>query len=64
MSKPLPRINVTWTQPYLPVSYNPFYTPSSVSLEMARLEQVDRAVEAMTEYPDAVKIISAIQSRQ
>ena len=42
----------SWTQPYN-VSMNPFYSAPGVETEMARLEQVDRWVDAMFAYPDA-----------
>lgn len=54
----------TWTQPYLPTSYNPFYERKvDVADEMARLEQVDRWVDAMFAYPDAEEVLNKTRRR-
>lgn len=56
-------INTSWTQPYLPTSYNPFYERSvsrrelTVQEELARLAEIDNQVALMDSYPDAEKII-------
>jgi len=47
----------SWTQPYN-VSMNPFYSAPGVETEMARLEQVDRWVDAMFAYPDAEEVLN------
>ena len=54
--------SASWTQPYLPTSYNPFYerTPSSVSEEMIRIEAVDCIVQNQLTYPDAERIINTV----
>lgn len=51
-----------WTQPYLPTSYNPFYTHRALTIaqEMERIEQIDSWVDAMHTYPDAVKILQSV----
>jgi hypothetical protein len=57
-------IRYSWTQPYLPTNYNPFYTPSTehvVTEEMIRIAAVDNIVEHMSTYPDADRIIKQIQ---
>jgi len=54
----------SWTQPYLPTSYNPFYERKvDVADEMTRLEMVDRWVDAMFAYPDAEEVLNAIGRR-
>lgn len=51
----------SWTQPYLPTSYNPFYERKvDVAEEMAKIEMVDNWVDAMLTYPDAERIINKI----
>lgn len=51
----------SWTQPYLPTSYNPFYERKvDVAKEMAKIEMVDNWVDAMLTYPDAERIINKI----
>ena len=54
--------SASWTQPYLPTSYNPFYerTPASVSEEMIRIEAVDCIVQNQLTYPDAERIINTV----
>jgi hypothetical protein len=56
-------INYSWTQPYLPTSYNPFYQPSPEHVateEMIRINAVDNIVAEMTEYPDAERLLANI----
>jgi hypothetical protein len=56
-------INYSWTQPYLPTSYNPFYQPSpehAATEEMIRINAVDNIVAEMTEYPDAERLLKNI----
>ena len=58
-------INYSWTQPYLPTSYNPFYerSPKSlVSQEMGYAAAADRRVAMMNTYPDAEEIINKIKN--
>ena len=55
--------NTSWTQPYLPTSYNPFYQPSpehAATEEMIRINAVDNIVAEMTEYPDAERLLKNI----
>jgi hypothetical protein len=60
-------VNHTWTQPYLPTSYNPFYERSilknelTTQEELERLEEIDDQVTLMRSYPDAEKILKKIQ---
>ena len=65
--KPERSMNYSWTQPYLPTNYNPFYTPkervagvNAVTEELIRIAAVDNIVESMTSYPDAERIINKI----
>jgi len=54
----------TWTQPY--TSTNPFYQRAreqAVEAELSRLETLDHAVDQMTDYPDAARIIRSIQEK-
>ena len=54
----------SWTQPYLPTSYNPFYQPSpehATTEEMICINAVDKIVDSMDSYPDAQKIIKKVQ---
>ena len=63
IDKPFEPIQHSWTQPYLPTSYNPFYQPSPeyvATEEMIRLNAVDNIVAEMTEYPDAEKLLANI----
>ena len=56
----------TWTQPYLPTSYNPFYertVPSSeltVQEELERLQEVDDRITLMDTYPEAEQLLKNI----
>ena len=55
--------NTSWTQPYLPTSYNPFYQHSpehAATEEMIRINAVDNIVAEMTEYPDAERLLKNI----
>jgi len=52
----------TWTQPYLPTSYNPFYErKTDIAEQMARIEMVDNWVNAMLTFPDAERILNKIR---
>ena len=56
----------SWTQPYLPTSYNPFYQPSPqhrVEEELIRWDTVDACVLTMTEYPEALELINRAVQR-
>ena len=56
----------SWTQPYLPTSYNPFYERARdlrLEEEVDRLEMVDRWVDAMLTYPDADAILNKIRHK-
>tara|TARA_R110000796_G_scaffold30689_1_gene81793 strand:- start:687 stop:905 length:219 start_codon:yes stop_codon:yes gene_type:complete len=55
--------STSWTQPYLPTNYNPFYQPSpehAATEEMIRINAVDKIVAEMTEYPDAERMLRKI----
>lgn len=66
MSKPFfGRIHHSWTQPYNLGYINNFNPPMSkeelkTQQELSRWERVDKQVDAMDEYPDAIKIIRNI----
>jgi hypothetical protein len=62
----------TWTQPYLPTSYNPFYERKTSKEQVERktqkdedliasLDQVDSWVDCMTRYPDAEAMIERLK---
>ena len=56
-------VNTSWTQPYLPTSFNPFYQPSpehAATEEMIRINAVDNIVAEMTSYPDAERMLRKI----
>lgn len=61
-------LSAKWTQPYLPTSYNPFYTPAPSPLDQHNetlnllydLECIDEQVDEMLTYPDAERIINRI----
>ena len=56
-------IQHSWTQPYLPTSYNPFYQPSLKHVtteELIRLNAVDEIVDCMDSYPDAERLLKNI----
>jgi len=68
-NKPFGPIRHSWTQPYLPTSYNPFYerTPESAQerhVEVMNLlydlECIDEKVNEMLTYPDAEMIIKKV----
>lgn len=58
----------SWTQPYSITSHNPFYGMTAPEIyhkltieeEMAKIEMVDRWVDAMLTYPDADAIMNII----
>ena len=55
----------SWTQPYLPTNYNPFYQPSNehkVTEELIRIAAVDNIVGNMLTYPDAERIIKQVMN--
>jgi len=65
----------SWTQPYLPTNYNPFYQPRSVAMawltasnehkvteELSRIAAVDDIVDKMLTYPDAERIIKQVMN--
>jgi flagellar basal body rod protein FlgC len=55
--------STSWTQPYLPTNYNPFYQPSpehAATEEMIRINAVDKIVAEMTDYPDAERMLRKI----
>jgi hypothetical protein len=57
-------ISHSWTQPYLPTSYNPFYERRvDLAHELQRLDDIDRAVQNMLTYPDAEAIINTVMKR-
>ena len=59
-------INHTWTQPYLPTSYNPFYERTiprselTVQEELERLQEIDDQVALMDTYPNAEQLLKNI----
>jgi len=58
------QINYSWTQPYLPTSYNPFEErKATVAEEMIRIEAVDNIVQNQLTYPDAERIINTIMKQ-
>ena len=62
-TNPFNGYSASWTQPYLPTSYNPFYSPSPEHVateEMIRIEAVDNIVQNMLTYPDAERIINKL----
>ena len=62
-TNPFDGYSASWTQPYLPTSYNPFYSPSPehvATQEMIRIEAVDNIVQNMLTYPDAERIINKL----
>lgn len=65
-TNPFNGYSVSWTQPYLPKSYNPFYTPSPehvVTEEMIRIAAVDNIVQNMLTYPDAERILNTVMNK-
>lgn len=67
-TNPFNGYSTSWTQPYLPTSYNPFYTPkervagvNAVTEEMIRIAAVDNIVQNMLTYPDAEAILNKIK---
>ena len=62
---PFNGISYSWTQPYLPTNYNPFYEPSpehKVTEELIRIAAVDNIVDNMLTYPDAERIIKQVMN--
>lgn len=60
-------ITYSFTQPYLPVSYNPFYQTvqsAGVEQELALLDRIDQQVKEMLTYPDAHAIINKLNNRE
>ena len=59
-------INTSWTQPYLPTSYNPFYERSvprselTVQEELERLQEIDDQVTLMKSYPQVEQLLKNI----
>ena len=63
-TNPFNGYSVSWTQPYLPISYNPFYERKvDVAEEMAKIEMVDKWVDSMLTYPDAEAIINKLRHK-
>ena len=69
-TNPFNGYSTSWTQPYLPTSYNPFYTPkervagvNAVTEEMIRIAAVDNIVQNMLTYPDADAIMNKIRNK-
>lgn len=59
-------ISHSWTQPYLPTNFNPFYQPSPehvVTEELIRIAAVDNIIDEMLTYPDAERILNVIKQR-
>jgi len=63
--------STSWTQPYLPTSYNPFDTPkarvagvNSVTEEMIRITAVDNIVDEMLTYPLALELITRAKEKK
>ena len=65
-------ISTSWTQPYsrvakqpyLPHSYNPFYTQDvTVANEIARMDFLEQEIAAMTEFPLALELIKTAQGK-
>ena len=59
-------VNHTWTQPYLPTSYNPFYERTiprselTVQEELERLQEIDDQVTLMKSYPQVEQLLKNI----
>jgi hypothetical protein len=72
-TNPFNGYTASWTQPYLPTSYNPFYDyeqqeqarERAVELEhlLYDLECIDEQVDEMLTYPDAEAIINKLRHR-
>ena len=63
--------STSWTQPYLPTSYDPFDTPkarvagvNSVTEEMIRITAVDNIVDEMLTYPLALELITRAKEKK
>ena len=64
---PFKGYSASWTQPYLPTSYNPFYQSvqdKQLELELDRLDAVDVLVDEMLTYPDAERIINKLTKQR
>ena len=70
-TNPFNGYSASWTQPYLPTSYNPFYEQQAQAQERAvelenllyDLECIDEQVDQMLTYPDAEAIINRISKQ-
>ena len=54
-------INYSWTQPYLPTSYNPFYERAWVYENNSMLEAIEQKLASMDRFPEAEKLIQKAQ---
>jgi len=70
-TNPFNGYSTSWTQPYLPTSYNPFDTPkarvagvNSVTEEMIRITAVDNIVDEMLTYPLALELITRAKEKK
>ena len=55
--------SASWTQPYLPTSYNPFYNQGvDVTNELARMDYLEEQIQEMTHFPDAEDIINKVRN--
>ena len=66
-TNPFNGYSVSWTQPYLPTSFNPFYERArdlQVEAEIDRLEAVDRIVQNQLTYPEAEAIINKVKQQR
>jgi len=64
-TNPFNGYSASWTQPYLPTNYNPFYQPSNehkVTEELIRIAAVDNIVDNMLTYPEAERIIKQVMN--
>ena len=66
-TNPFNGYSASWTQPYLPTSFNPFYERVKdlrVEAEIDRLEAVDRIVQNQLTYPEAEAIINKVKQQR
>lgn len=66
-TNPFNSYSASWTQPYLPTSFNPFYERVKdlrVEEELDRLEAVDRIVQNQLTYPEAEAIINRVKQQR
>ena len=69
---PFKGYTASWSQPYLPTSYNPFYQSSYDAQErhadvmnlLYDLECIDEQVNEMLTYPDAERIINTVLNKR